>query len=763
MIPATAQAMSVERVRVRVRGQVQGVGFRPFVHALAAQYGLAGWVLNDGEGVLMEIEGVAIAAFLDALALQAPPLARIDDVLTTNIPATGEDGFVIRKSAGGTVVTGISADAAVCDACLEELFDPSDRHYRYAFVNCTHCGPRYTLTRQLPYDRSQTSMAGFSMCPDCTVEYETPSDRRFHAQPVACAACGPQLSMPVEEIVARIQAGEILGIKGLGGFHIVCDAHNESAVAALRRRKSREEKPLAVMVANVASAEAIVRIGEAEARHLRSAARPIIVLPKVEKNGLATSIAPDLDSIGVLLPYTPLHYLLFHEAAGRPAGTGWLANAQDMALVMTSANPGGEPLVTDNAEAHRRLAGLVDAIVTHDRDIVVRADDSVQRFIGGVPTFIRRARGFVPQPIKLPRALPSGLAVGAHLKNTVCVIRGGEAFVSQHIGDLDNLEALEFFEETVGHLLSITGVEPTWVAHDLHPDFHSTRFAQAYAATHGVAAFGVQHHHAHVAAVMAEHGLSGAVLGLALDGFGLGEGGAGDSDGALNWGGEGLVVDGQHYHRAGHLSPLPLPGGEAAFRAPWRIAAAVLHGQGRADELEDRFAALGDVAMLKQMLDKGISVHPSTSCGRLFDAAVGLLGVQPLASFDGQAPMKLEALVSEPVALGATWRIQNGVLDLNDLLQRIADMDPVSGANAFHGTLIQALAEWAHTLAKDVGLDRIVLSGGCVLNRVLSEGLERALRAMGFEVYRPFTMPPGDGAISLGQAYAAALRAETVQ
>jgi hydrogenase maturation protein HypF len=470
---------------------------------------------------------------------------------------------------------------------------------------------------------------------------------------------------------------------------------------------------------------------------------------------LAASIAPGLGCLGLVLPYTPLHYLLFHEAANRPNGTDWLADPQDLVLVMTSANPGGEPLVTDNAEAYRRLDGIADGVVTHDRDIVVRVDDSVQRFIGGVPTFIRRARGFVPEPIKLPRALPPGLAVGAHLKTTVCVTRGDEAFVSQHIGDLDNPEALIFFEETVAHLLAITDVTPTWVAHDLHPDFFSTRFAQDFADSHAIPAYSVQHHHAHVSSGIAEHGLSGPVLGLALDGFGLGEG-----HGSLNWGGEALITEGIKYQRVGHLASLSLPGGEAAFRAPWRMAAAVLHAQGRGDEIAKRFGALGDVEVLKQMLDKDINVEPSTSCGRLFDAAAGLLGIQPLSSFDGQAPMKLEALVTDPVVIDGGWKVTDGVLDLEALLRKITDMDPVSGANAFHGTLIQALSVWAQSLAKDAGIAQIVLSGGCILNRVLSEGLEQTLRAAGFKVFRPRAVPPGDGGISLGQAYVAALAAE---
>lgn len=751
---AAANRSTAERIRVRVRGAVQGVGFRPFVYTLVTRYDLTGWVLNDGDGVLMEVEGRNVHVFLKALKSSPPPLARIDDIGVESIPTKGEDGFVIHSSPEGLVSTGLPADAGVCDACLEELFDPTDRHYRYAFINCTHCGPRYTITKHLPYDRPQTSMSGFAMCPDCQTEYKAPLDRRFHAQPVACPACGPSLSMSVEDILKRLIAGDILAIKGLGGFHIVCDARNEEAVAKLRQRKNREEKPLAVMVANVASARTCVQANAAEAAQLSSVARPIVVLPKSSSDTLAPSIAPGLDSIGVLLPYTPLHHLLFHEAAGRPSGTEWLSQVQDLALVMTSANPGGEPLVTNNEEAHRRLEGIADAIVSHNRDIVVRADDSVQRFIGGVPTFIRRARGYVPEPIKLAHPVKPGLAVGAHLKATVCVTRGDEAFVSQHIGDLDTPEALLFFEETVAHLLAITDVTPEWVAHDLHPDFFSTRFAQDFAAKHDIPAHAVQHHHAHVASVIAEHGLKGGVLGLALDGFGLGEG-----DGqALNWGGEALIVDGFDYQRAGHLAPLPLPGGEAAFRAPWRIAAAVLKDHGREDEIATRFSQFGDVSVLMQMLKQNVNVVPSTSCGRLFDAAAGLLGVQPVASFDGQAPMKLEALVTEPYVVDKTWSLNDGVLDLGVLLGRLADMDSVSGANAFHGTLIEALSNWAKNLADDAGLSQIVLSGGCVLNRVLTEGLQHNLRHSGFDVYRSHGVPPGDGGISLGQAHIASLK-----
>ncbi|PHS75915.1 MAG: carbamoyltransferase HypF, partial [Rhodospirillaceae bacterium] len=662
-------------------------------------------------------------------------------------------GFKILTSQSSAVGTGLPADTGVCEACLKELFDPADRHHLYPFLNCTHCGPRYTITKHLPYDRPQTSMSGFAMCADCTSEYKDPLDRRFHAQPIACPACGPKLSMPIPEIVIRLLKGEILAIKGLGGFHIVCDARNEEAVSKLRQRKDREEKPLAVMVANVLSAKAFVKIEDDEARHLASPMRPIVVFSKTDNGALAPSIAPGLDSIGVLLPYTPLHFLLFHEAAGRPNGTAWLSKTQDLALIMTSANPGGEPLVIGNTEATDRLKNIADIIVTHDRDIVIRTDDSVQRFIGKTPTFIRRARGFVPHPIKLAHPVAPGLAVGAHLKNTICVMRGDQAFVSQHIGDLNTPQSLKFFQETVDHLLSITDVDPKWVACDLHPDFFSSRFAADFSVTHNIPIFTVQHHHAHVASVIAEHDLSGPVLGLALDGFGLGEDGE-------NWGGEALVVDGASYRRVGHLAPLLAPGGEAAFREPWRMAAAVLFQHGREDEISTRFSDFGDVDLLHQMLTKNVNVHSTTSCGRLFDAAAGLLDVQPRASFDGQAPMKLESLVTTPIILENSWSLQNGILDFSDLLRQLIDMGPESGANAFHGTLIQGLTDWVLNLKNETGLTQVVLAGGCLLNRVLTEGLEQNLWALGLDVYRPVALPPGDGGLSLGQAYVGAKRYE---
>lgn len=737
-----------ERLRIRVRGRVQGVGFRPHVHALAGRFGLTGWVLNDPQGVLIEVQGSSVAAFRAAVSTEAPSLARIDAVECDAVPpVSDENAFAIRHSlTAGAVATGIGPDAAVCPACLAELFDPADRRHRYAFLNCTHCGPRYTITRQLPYDRPQTAMAGFPLCPDCLAEYEDPANRRFHAQPTACPVCGPHLSHPPEDIVAALRAGRIVAIKGLGGFHLACDATRHDAVERLRRVKQRNGKPFALMVANTESATRHVRMDAGERALLEGVARPIVLLRRRDDAPeLAPEIAPGLAWLGVMLPYTPLHYLLFHEAAGRPDGTGWLALPQDLTLVMTSANPGGEPLAIGNAEARERLAGIADLIVDHDRDIVIRADDSVVRTLAGAPAFLRRGRGHVPEPIRLAHPVPPVLAVGGHLKATVCVTRGDEAFLSQHIGDLDNAATLGFLEETVAHLLHILGVEPVAVAHDRHPDFQSTRFAEMS----GLPAVAVQHHHAHVAAVMAEHQIEGPAVGLALDGFGLGEDGG-------SWGGEMLLVDGLRFERLGSLAPLAQPGGDVAARQPWRMAAAALARMGRADEVTSRFAAHGPAEGVRRMIERGVNAPLTSSCGRWFDAACGLLGVRAVAGFEGEAPMALESLVRLPRVADGAWRIDGSELDLTPLLERLLTVtDAVEGADLFHGTLAAALVDWTLPMLRAHGLGRVVLSGGCLMNAVLAAALVTGFRAAGVEALLPRLAPANDGGLSLGQAWAA--------
>ena len=738
----------IRRCRLRIRGQVQGVGFRPHVFALARSRGLSGWVTNDTDGVLVEVQGQAVSDFLSALVAEAPPLARIDAVgIEDQAPHADADGFVILPSdRDGAVATQVPPDAAVCRACLEELFDPKDRRYRYPFITCTQCGPRFSITRGLPYDRPQTSMAGFALCPDCAADYRDPIDRRFHAQPVACPRCGPRLSMPLADVVSRLADGQVLAIKGLGGFHLACDARNRDAVARLRRAKQRDGKPFAVMVAGLASARRLARVGAAEAALLSGVGRPVVLVRKTAgADALAPGVAPGLPWLGLMLPYTPLHYLLFHEAAGRPDGTGWLSTPQHLALVMTSANPGGEPLVIDGREAARRLAGIADAIVDHDRPIVVRCDDGVARVVAGRPLPIRRARGAVPTPVTLPRPIPPVLAVGAHLKTTVCLTRGGDAFLSQHVGDLDDAATIGFFEEAVTHLRRLIGSRPVLVAHDRHPDLASTRFAQGL----GLPALAVQHHHAHIAAVQAEHRLDRPILGLALDGVGLG-----DDGGA--WGGELLRVDGPGYDRLGHLAPLALPGGDAAAAEPWRMAAAALHRLGRTDQIARRLSRYGPAAALADLLIKGVRCPPTTSAGRLFDAAAGLLGVCAVSRFEAEAAMRLEGLVTAPRVLYGGWTVDDRlVLDLLPLLDALIGRDPADGADLFHGTLVAALVDWAGKASAATGLCHVALGGGCLVNAVLAEGLVDGLSARGLIPLTARAVPPNDGGLALGQAWIA--------
>jgi hydrogenase maturation protein HypF len=759
----TVAAPTIARRAIRVRGAVQGVGFRPFVWRLANELHLDGFVRNDAHGVAIEVQGEATALdrFLDRLPGAAPGLARIDAIEAQDAPPRAGSGFAIETSVGGRALTGIAADVAVCPDCLEELFDPHDRRYRYPFINCTQCGPRYTITSRLPYDRPNTSMHAFTLCERCGAEYRDPATRRFHAQPNACPACGPRLQLRdrdgtvrdgadvIAAAVARLAHGEILALKGLGGYHLACDARDARAVARLRLRKAREEKPFAVMVAGVASVAPFALVGEEERRLLESRERPIVLVRKTAAcDEFLPGVAPDLAWLGVMLPYTPLQYLLFHEAAGRPAGTPWLGTPQPLVLVMTSANPGGEPLVTTEDEAFRRLGGIADSFVTHDRDILVRCDDSVVRSDGGRPAFIRRARGFTPVAIKLRAAGPAVLATGAFLKNAVCVTRGDEAFLSQHVGDLDNASTARALDETAAHLLAVLDVKPEAVAHDLHPDFHSTRFAAAFARGRGIPAIGVQHHHAHIAAVAAEHGVESPVLGLALDGVGLG------ADGGV-WGGELLCVEGGAMRRVGHLRELALPGGDRAAREPWRMAASALHALGRGAEIPWRFDQPA-AATVARMLDRGLNCPLTSSAGRWFDAAAGLLRVRAVNAFEGQAPMLLEGLAERHgsvAALDAGWRIEGGVLDLLPLVARLADLDgPAYGAALFHATLIAALADWTARAAREAGLDTVAFGGGCFMNRILANGLRARLERAGLAVLEARQAPPNDGGLALGQA-----------
>ncbi len=765
----------VTRCRHVAAGQVQGVGFRPFVYRLALELGLSGWVQNSPEGVVIETEGPveAVSAFGRRLPAELPPLARLLAFSATPVPPAGETGFRILTSAPGSghdVL--ISPDVATCPDCLADMADPGNRRHRYPFTNCTNCGPRYTITRRVPYDRETTSMACFPLCPDCAAEYADPADRRFHAQPNACPACGPSLwladeagavlergTAAVADLAVRLAAGQIAAVKGLGGFHLVCDACNEAAVAELRRRKGRPSKALAVMVPDLETAAHLGEVGQAAAELLDGTARPICLLPARTGSGLAPNVAPDVAEIGVMLPYTPLHHILLADFAaavglGRPA-----------ALVMTSGNAGGDPICLGNREALARLAHLADVWLLHNRDILIRTDDSVVRPLeaaeaeaaGASTLFLRRARGYVPTPIRLAQPGPEVVGLGPMLKATVCLTKGNQAFVSQHIGDLENLAALRFYEETLEHLIGVLGVTPKLCVADLHPDYPSTILALEQGRWPVIR---LQHHVAHIHAVLAEHRRDEPVLGLALDGVGLGE------DGTL-WGGEGLLVDpaGLTHQRLGHFAPMALPGGDAAVRQPWRIAQACLHALGKTTEDGPARPWMADHGpasrLVGQMLAKNLNCPVTTSCGRLFDAVAAVTGLCLETTYEGQAAMVLERAqdLAEDRAYDCPLLADRtpAVLDTLTLFAQAAADAARSAAvgriaRRFHLGLVAGLTRLATAMVRETGIRAVALGGGVMQNRTLALRLPEALRAAGMQPLVHHRMPANDGCVSLGQA-----------
>ncbi|HXQ32123.1 MAG TPA: carbamoyltransferase HypF [Steroidobacteraceae bacterium] len=751
------------RRRIRVRGVVQGVGFRPFVFRVATELGLAGSVCNDGAGVAIDAQGASpsLRELTVRLEREPPPLARVDAIeIEDCAPEPGRTGFAVTVSRGSRATTAIGHDTATCPKCLAELFEPGDRRHRYAFTNCTECGPRYTVTRSLPYDRVATSLAPFPLCAACEAEYVAPGNRRFHAEATACPECGPRLTLvggagiedPIAATLSALRGGAIVAIKGLGGYHLACDARSPAAVARLRARKAREEQPLAIMAANTASLAPLVALGPDEQALLESAERPIVLVRRrPDQRDALPGIADGCEQLGVMLPYTPIQFLLWHEAAGRPRGTRWLTQPQPLLLVMTSANPHGEPLVTADADALDRLSGIADAWLVHDRAIVTRCDDSVMRVRGGRGRYVRRARGAAPRAVALGSAGPVVLGLGGYYKVTACVTRGAEAFLTPHIGDLDLAATRRALDAAVEHLLRLTDVRPAVVAHDLHPDFYGGRLAARLAAGWQVPLVAVQHHHAHVAAVLAEHRLEGPVLGLALDGIGFGtDGGA--------WGGELLCVDGADATRLGHLRTLPLVGGDRAAREPWRMAAAVLHALGRGTEVATRFAAQPTARLVIQVLEREGVAPRTSSLGRWFDAAAGLLGLKAVTSFEGQAAMLLEGLAARatPRPTGHVHSIDNGVLDLLPLLVPLADAtDAAQAAADFHAGLAVALADWVEGAAAATGITTVACGGGCFQNDLLSRALRRELEARALGMLEAEAVPPNDGAISLGQCWVA--------
>ncbi len=797
-------------VRLSVRGVVQGVGFRPFVYGLAQRHGIAGWVRNTSGGVEILAEGEPgdVEAFRSALPEQAPPRAQITSYVAVVTTAAGADSFRILPSAAEPGEHQlVSPDLATCDACRRELLDPSDRRYLYPFTNCTDCGPRFTIIEDLPYDRERTTMRSFVLCPACRREYEDPSDRRFHAEPNACAVCGPRLRLvraavngeeaaavtlaegssedpsgPIRRAAELLRTGEIVALKGLGGFHIACDATDGDAVRRLRERKRRPHKPLAVMFAGVDELSRQCRVSDDEKALLRSPEHPIVLLERRPRQAPATEaaclvddeVAPGQLRLGAMLPYTPLHILLL-QAAGRP-------------LVMTSGNRAEEPIVADWSESGR-LAGIADAYLVHDRPIAARCDDSVAVVHEGRPRLLRRARGYAPLPVRLPRRLPQTLGCGDELKNAFCLTREADAFLSQHIGDLENLETLEHYERTIGWYGRLFGVSPEALGYDLHPEYLASKYALALPQMEKVP---VQHHHAHVAARLVEHGREGPAIGVSMDGLGYGH------DGRL-WGGEILVCDLLGYRRVAHLQELPLPGGAAAVRAPWRIAAGWAYALLGEEGLQRAAGVLrrgtgsemiddGELDVLRRQIDASLNAPPTTSCGRLFDAVSALAGVRHTVTYEGQAAIELEAAAGPahgarpyPVSLdgdiggaalasrqgAAAWAAASAaglggeapplVAGLGPLLAAVlADLEAGAKADVvgarLHVTVTCFVVECCRRVREATGLATVALVGGVFQNMLLSTLCERGLRECGFDVLAAGLVPGNDGGVALGQA-----------
>ena len=728
------------RVHIHVRGIVQGVGFRPFIHRLAGRFALSGYVLNTSAGVEIEAEGApeAVARFIQSVTDEAPPLAWIQHMEVADLEANGDAAFEIRASAARTGEFALIApDVATCEDCARDFRDPANRRHGYPFTNCTNCGPRYTIITDIPYDRPNTTMARFRMCPECQAEYGDPANRRFHAQPNACPNCGPALSAEIAEARRRLEAGEIVAIKGLGGFHLACDARNDDAVRRLRERKRRSDKPFALMARDMAAVEAICAVSPADREELESARQPIVILPRREDAGMPDSLAPGNRTLGVMLPYTPLHHLLFDDAAYS-------------SLVMTSGNLSEEPIVVSNLEARQRLGAVADWFLIHNRDIYMRTDDSVVRTFEGKARILRRSRGYAPETLDLGRDVPELLACGGELKNVFCLTKGRHAILSQHIGDMENFETLEFFEETLANLKKLFRVEPGAVACDLHPLYLSTKYGQSL----GLPVVEVQHHHAHIAACMVENGLDGDVIGVAFDGTGYG------TDGAI-WGGEFLVAGLAGFERRAHLRYIPLAGGDAAVREPWRAGLAYridtfgpdAHMAGIPEDRE---------RVVRRMIEARVNTANTSSAGRLFDAVAAIIGLRQEVNFEAQAAIELEMAAEDGIEERYPFET-GGELDFRPMIERIAQEAEAGCSRGvisakFHNTVAQAIVETCRGIGAASELRRVCLSGGTFQNMRLLGLTVSGLRRAGFEVFLHRRVPPNDGGLALGQAAVAAAK-----
>ena len=745
-----------EARRLSVKGIVQGVGFRPFVYQLATTLKLKGRVANTSNGVTIFLEGPLhdIESFIQGLTTQSPPLAHITHVDVEPLAPTGYSDFSISRSQEDAQrLALISPDVSICNDCKNELFDPGDRRYGYPFINCTNCGPRYTIIDDIPYDRPKTSMRHFRMCQECQTEYDDPFNRRFHAQPNACPVCGPQVVLhdrekkrietrnAIETTISLLKAGHVVAVKGLGGFHLVVDAENQAAVETLRHRKHREEKPLAVMSGDIESIRQFALVGQENEALLQSRERPIVLLEKKNEYALAGGISPKNCTVGVMLPYTPLHYLLVKD--------------HFTALVMTSGNLSEEPIAIDNTDAFDRLRDIADYFLVHDRDIYLRSDDSVLRIVDNKQRFLRRSRGYVPVPIFLKNRLKPILACGAELKNTVCLTREEHAFLSQHIGDLENLSTYEFFEMTIAHLKRILSIEPEIIAHDMHPDYLSTRYAMEQSR---MVRIDVQHHHAHIVSCMAENHVEEPVIGLAFDGTGYG------SDGSI-WGGEVLIARLDRFERAAHLVYTPMPGGAAAIKEPWRMAVSYLYGAYGKDLFNRRLPFLeklneSKLNIMVEMIEKDINSPGTSSLGRFFDGIAAMVGIRSHVAFEGQAAMELEmvAETSTTDLYEYAWSSEDTVqIDPHPIIRGVVKdiekgVTPSIVSGKFHATLMVMFTDLCQVLRKETGISQVALSGGCFQNAILLAGLTRCLRDRGFQVLTHEKVPANDGGIALGQA-----------
>lgn len=747
---------SVQCKQIRIEGIVQGVGFRPFIYRIATERNLAGSVYNDSQGVLIEIEGpeTLLDSFLTALKAELPPLALISRMEVTKLPVSGYSEFsIIESQANSSRSAQIAPDTHVCPDCLKELFDPADRRHRYPFINCTNCGPRYSIVTDIPYDRPLTTMVDFPMCSDCLQEYQNPLSRRFHAQPNACAACGPRLSFhdaqgklilcadPLQETVGRLQQGQIVAIKGLGGYHLAVDATSTAAVERLRQRKHRDEKPFALMAFGLDRVRQFALLSTLEERMLTGVERPIVLLQQLPDSLISPLVAPRNRFFGVMLPYTPLHYLLLEQFP---------------ALVMTSGNQSDEPIAFEDEDATFRLDGLADAYLVHNRRIHVRTDDSIVRSMGGEPLMLRRSRGYVPRGVVLSQEQPSILAVGAELKNTICLSRGDRAYLSHHIGDLKNQEVVDSLHQAIDHLQGILEVQPKVVAHDLHPDYLSTRVAQSLPDMETVA---VQHHHAHLVSCMADNGVEQETIGVIFDGVGYG------SDGHI-WGGEFLLGDYRGFRRVGHLDYLPMPGGDAATKEPWRMAVSYLI-QAFGDDFPESLLTCeikpAQMKLIKQMIARRLNSPLTSSCGRLFDAVAALAGIRDRVSYEGQAALELEMALKADAGQAGSYPFNirreqelllvDAVPMIRQLVTDLENKVKKSHISAqFHNGLSRTVVDVCKMIRDEVGGRPVALSGGVFQNRYLTERTLNLLQEEQFEVLVHRQVPPNDGGLSLGQA-----------